>query len=136
MAPVPVSAAAVIPSLPRNPVSPNKPQLYGLAAVLGLALGIVALMIAEYVDTSVKDVNEVEEIVGAPILGTIPMIEFRHLPEGSRGRSRRGLVAAVVGCLLVVAAAGWFLTRGEEEAIDENSEDEPVSAVRDESGDR
>ncbi len=123
------------PRWPRKPISPSKPQLYGLAVVLGLAVGIVALMIAEYVDTSVKDVNDVEEIVGAPILGTIPMIEYRYLPEESRGRSRRVMVAAVVGCLLVVAAAGWFLLRGGEETTDE-SEGEPVSAVRSEGGNR
>jgi len=46
--------------------------------------------------------------VGAPILGTIPKIEFRFEPA-PRGRLRRGLIVTIVGGILIGALIGWFI---------------------------
>lgn len=119
------------PKWPRKPVRPNKAQLYALAGVLGLALGVVFLMVGEYLDTTVKDVHEAEEIVGSPILGTIPMIEYEYR-DPRRGRSfRRGILFTVLGGIILGAIIGWFLYRGEGEAApDENGTAAVSSTLR------
>ncbi|MFH1681167.1 MAG: hypothetical protein ABIH26_11050, partial [Candidatus Eisenbacteria bacterium] len=78
---------------------------------LGVALGAAAMMIGEYFDTSVKDVHDAEEIVGAPILGTIPFIEYRFEPKKRRRGYGTGWLVGVVGAALVVALAGFLFYR-------------------------
>ena len=99
------------PNWPSAPVQPNKPQLYAIAVVLGIALGVVFLIAGEYLDTSVKDVHEAEELVGAPILGTIPKIEYQFIVD-PRNRMRRGLVFSIIGVVLAGAVIGYFLYYG------------------------
>ncbi|MBN1826802.1 MAG: hypothetical protein JW958_11105 [Candidatus Eisenbacteria bacterium] len=99
------------PRWPSSPVRPNKPQLYALAVVLGIALGSALVIAGEYMDTSVKDVRDAEELVGAPILGTIPKIEFRFEPD-PKNRLRRGLIVTIVGGILIGALIGWFIFGG------------------------
>ncbi|MDQ3664605.1 MAG: polysaccharide biosynthesis tyrosine autokinase, partial [Actinomycetota bacterium] len=57
--------------LPTSPVSPQVVRNVGLAAVLGLLLGIGLAVLRETLDTSVKNVGEVEEVLGASVLGTV-----------------------------------------------------------------
>lgn len=119
------------PRWPREPVRPNKPQLYALAAVLGLALGVVLLMVGEYLDTSVKDVNEAEEIVGAPILGTIPMIEYDYNPARRKGALRRGVLYTVLGGIILGAVIGYFIYRDGGEPSGDGDSSGAVTAPAD-----
>ena len=68
----PVKASVTDPAdLSTSPVSPQVLRNVGLAAVLGLLLGIGLAVLRETLDTSVKNVGEVEEILGASVLGTV-----------------------------------------------------------------
>lgn len=62
-----VDAAAV----PQTPVSPQPLRNIGLAAVLGLLLGLGAAVLRELLDTSVKTNEDVTEAAGAPVMGSI-----------------------------------------------------------------
>ncbi|MDP1793732.1 MAG: polysaccharide biosynthesis tyrosine autokinase [Acidimicrobiales bacterium] len=60
---------------PSHPVSPQPRQSAALALALGLMLGVVAAIALDFLDDSVKTVEEVERIArNLPILGAIPTI--------------------------------------------------------------
>ncbi len=54
---------------------PSRPKVFLnllLSALAGLALGIGLAFFVEYLDTSVKTMDEVEKLLGLPVLGIIP----------------------------------------------------------------
>jgi uncharacterized protein involved in exopolysaccharide biosynthesis len=113
------------PRWPTKPVRPNRGQILGLGVLIGLALGAAAALAGEYLDTSIKDVREAEEILGAPILGTIPMVEYRYQPLSRSRFGRRRLFVGVVGGIVALALAGYVVMRsvsggGEETPAKEN----------------
>ncbi len=55
-----------------RPVRPNKPLFIAIGAVAGLLLGFLLAFFIEYLDTSVKTIDDVEQALGAPVLGVIP----------------------------------------------------------------
>lgn len=57
--------------LPDSPVSPQVLRNVGLAAVLGLLLGIGLAVLRETLDTTVKDADTVTELTDAPVLGGV-----------------------------------------------------------------
>jgi capsular exopolysaccharide synthesis family protein len=58
------------PSL--RPVRPNKPLNIALGIIVGLVVGIGLAFFIEYLDTSVKTIDDVERALQAPVLGVIP----------------------------------------------------------------
>jgi polysaccharide biosynthesis transport protein len=52
--------------------SPNKALNMTLGAVVGLIVGIVLAFFIEYLDTSIKTIDEIERVFQAPVLGVIP----------------------------------------------------------------
>jgi non-specific protein-tyrosine kinase len=59
------------------PVSPTPVRDGGLGLVLGLALGLGTVFLAEQLDTRIRSSEEAEEIYGAPALGSIPVETFK-----------------------------------------------------------
>jgi len=112
------------PQWPAKPASPNRPQVIGLGILIGLALGAAGMMFGEYFDTSVKDVRQAEEIVGVPILGTIPLIEYRFQPRTRGGFWRRGTVARWAGGILVAILVGFLFYRSRAGVAEESAEPE------------
>jgi capsular exopolysaccharide synthesis family protein len=75
---------AAIPG--RFPISPNpRSELFG-AVVLGLAIGIGLILILDYLDHTVHNAFELEELAHLPTLGYIPF--FRGASLGRGGASR------------------------------------------------
>ncbi len=60
------------------PVSPNKSSTYFLSTVLSLFLPFVVLYIRELLNTNVKSKRDLEELVSAPIIGTIPKGKYKN----------------------------------------------------------
>ena len=71
---VPRTAVEIIDQArpPTAPVLPNVPLNLGIAALLGFLLGLVLAFFIEYLDTSVKTIDDVERYLGLPVLGVIP----------------------------------------------------------------
>lgn len=61
---------------PQNPVQPDKKQNLLMAAVLGLMGGIALAYLLEFMDNTIKDTADVEQILGLPVLGMIPDYGF------------------------------------------------------------
>lgn len=58
------------------PFKPNRIKIIAMAIVLGFALGIGAALAAELMDSSFRKVEEVQAVLGLPVLGVAPRIEF------------------------------------------------------------
>ena len=56
----------------KAPVKPNKTLNIALGLVFGLVMGIGLAFFIEYLDTSVKTIDDVERTFNAPVLGVIP----------------------------------------------------------------
>jgi capsular exopolysaccharide synthesis family protein len=59
---------------PRLPVSPIMPLNLAVGAILGLLWGLLLAFVVESLDNTIKTPEAAEEIVGAPLLGVIPML--------------------------------------------------------------
>ncbi|GAA4753307.1 polysaccharide biosynthesis tyrosine autokinase [Amnibacterium soli] len=56
---------------PSGPSSPNVPLNLGIAAILGLVVGLGIAVLRERLDTRIRDRDEAGALVGAPVLGEI-----------------------------------------------------------------
>jgi capsular exopolysaccharide synthesis family protein len=78
------SGGAVISAAetPTTPASPNLLLNLALALVLGSMLGVGLAFLAENLDDRVRTQEEIEERVGAPVLGHVPYVEeWTESPE-------------------------------------------------------
>jgi polysaccharide biosynthesis transport protein len=60
------------PVISSSPVSPNVPMNLALGAVFGLIFGVGIAFFLEYLDTSVKSLEDVERYLQVPVLAVIP----------------------------------------------------------------
>ena len=60
--------------IPSSPIRPKKQLNLIFGALVGLVLGTGLAFFQEYLDTSLKSVDDVEERLGMPVLGLIPSI--------------------------------------------------------------
>lgn len=65
-----------------RPVKPNKTLNILLGVIFGLAIGIGLAFFIEYLDTSVKTIDDVERALQAPVLGVIPQNVGSLVEEG------------------------------------------------------
>jgi len=66
----------------KAPVKPNKPLNIILGIVIGLIVGIAMAFFIEYLDTSVKTIDDVERAFQVPVLGVIPQNVRSLIEEG------------------------------------------------------
>jgi capsular exopolysaccharide synthesis family protein len=59
---------------PEKPASPRPLRNIGLAALLGVALGVGLAFLLESLDTSITTREQIEEQIGIPLLGVIPRV--------------------------------------------------------------
>ncbi|MBE0596506.1 MAG: hypothetical protein IH614_04490 [Desulfuromonadales bacterium] len=92
--------------LATKPVSPNRVPIILLSLAAGVAVGFVAIFALDYLDSSVRSIEAVQEL-GLPLLALIP--QFTTTEEAERQR-RQGmaLTAFVVVYLLGVFAVLTF----------------------------
>lgn len=73
-----------------TPVAPNPMLNMAIAAVVGLMLGVGIAFLLDYLDTSMKDQQDIEDILGLPLLGIIsPIVEKAEMGPDSKTTSRR-----------------------------------------------
>lgn len=66
-------------SVPVRPVSPNRPRTILIGFLISLAVGLVLAFVLEYLDDTVKTVDDVGRYTGLPALAVIPAIPARRL---------------------------------------------------------
>lgn len=73
-----------------SPVAPNPMLNMAIAGVVGLMLGVGIAFLLEYLDTSMKDQQDIEDVLGLPLLGVIsPIVEKAELGPNNKTTSRR-----------------------------------------------
>lgn len=78
-----------------TPVKPNKILNIGIAAIIGLLLGIGIAILIETFDTKIKSERDIEEILDVPIIGSISAISddrrfnFKRKEEKTIAHSHR-----------------------------------------------
>jgi len=70
----------------KTPVKPNKTVNIVLGLVFGLIMGVGLAFFIEYLDTSVKTIDDVERTFQAPVLGVIPQNIGYLLDEGAESK--------------------------------------------------
>lgn len=70
-----------------RPVKPNPILNVGIAAIIGLIIGIGITFLLEYLDTSVKTEQDIEELIGIPILGLVSPISQKYLKQTKEMKS-------------------------------------------------
>lgn len=88
------------PYTPREPHSPNRLGIILLGFVLGAGLAIVAAVIADASDPSVRGSLDLQEIMSTTPMGAVPVIFNRQ--DVQQRRKLWGAVAAVYGIAAVV----------------------------------
>jgi capsular exopolysaccharide synthesis family protein len=66
-----------------HPVRPNKPLNIALGIIIGLVVGVGLAFFIEYLDTSVKTIDDVERSLQSPVLGVIPQNVGLLVDEGA-----------------------------------------------------
>lgn len=70
---------------PDSPISPNKMMNIAISFILGLMIGVGLSFLLEYLDDTAKSKDEVEAILGVPVLGVLP--EFSDEDEKRSNRN-------------------------------------------------
>ncbi len=90
---------------PLKPVKPDRRKLLLLGFILGSMTGFGLVFLTEYMDHSFKKVEEVEALLGLPVLGTIPWMGIPH-----RLRQRERFIGLKVFFILVLLSIFFYLT--------------------------
>jgi len=62
------------PTAPPGPTSDEGPRFFLLASLAGLGLGIAGVIVRDRLDQRVKDPDQVQDVLGLPLLGVVPRI--------------------------------------------------------------
>ena len=77
-----------------RPQKPNKPLNIALGVIIGLVVGVGLAFFIEYLDTSVKTIDDVERALGSPVLGGYSS-ERRRADRRRHRQSTRGSLPCV-----------------------------------------
>ncbi|MBF0705377.1 capsular biosynthesis protein [Alkalihalobacillus hwajinpoensis] len=61
-----------------SPVNPNPVLNMAIAFVVGLMVGVGLAFLLEYLDNTIKSEEDIEKVLGVPVLGTIAVIEDKE----------------------------------------------------------
>jgi capsular exopolysaccharide synthesis family protein len=78
-------------TLPRSPIRSHL-KFYALGGMLGLGSGLLLAFLREYLWSGVKTGTEIERSFGRPIVGMIPLMQYRKSRGAPLDRLLRGMV--------------------------------------------
>ena len=86
--------------LPERPISPNRPQIYTMGALGGLALGLGLALFLDYRDRSLRTEADLIRAFALPVLALVPTM------AGKVDQRRRRVVGvSVAACVLVICVS-------------------------------
>jgi uncharacterized protein involved in exopolysaccharide biosynthesis len=96
--------------LPLQPFAPDRRKIVIIAAIMGLALGLGAAVVAEYLDLTLKSVAQIEAALGIPILGAVPRTQAAVIRDSAIAHVRRVrmAVASAVATAIALGALGYW----------------------------
>ena len=93
--------------LPEQPFAPKRARLYAIAAMGGLALGLMFAVVLEWLDRGLRTHDDVRVALGLPVLAAIPLV------SAPPRRARRAATVVSIGTIVLacVAALAWQLLK-------------------------
>jgi polysaccharide chain length determinant protein (PEP-CTERM system associated) len=88
---------------PEKPYAPRFLRIMLLAILAGLGCGVGLILAMDFIDTSFKDVSEVESYLGLPVVSSIPYLKEYH--EVGEERKRTVFWGAMLFFYLIVLLA-------------------------------
>lgn len=64
-----------------SPIKPNPKLNMAIAAVIGLMIGVGIAFLLDYLDTTIKSEQDIEELLGLPILGLVSPISDKEIQD-------------------------------------------------------
>jgi uncharacterized protein involved in exopolysaccharide biosynthesis len=101
--------------LPLAPFAPRKGRIITLGVLMGVALGVGATVLIEYLDLTMKSVGEIEAVLGTPILGAVPKMQAMVLQELGVARKRRVRIwtaFAIATILALLTLSAYYFRSG------------------------
>jgi len=71
-------------TIPKVPVAPNKPRNIALGALIGLILGGGLAFFLEYLDTTIRSIEDIEHYINIPLFGFVPSFNA-YIKKRDRG---------------------------------------------------
>jgi succinoglycan biosynthesis transport protein ExoP len=96
-----------------QPAAPNRSRLLLMTLASAIGLAVAAAMLAEHLDTSFHDVDQLRAFSNVPVLVSIPRIVTPTDLRRGWWRMRLAATAAVVGLLMIVSLA-YVAAKGNE----------------------
>lgn len=73
---------------PGSPFSPNLPRNLALALALGLMGGVGLALLLEFLDSTIRRIEDIERLVDRPVLGMVPLVKFKDKDKDRERRSK------------------------------------------------
>jgi hypothetical protein len=101
--------------LPLKPWKPNRLGILMMGLALGVAVGGGAVYLAEYLDRSIRDPEDLKQISGLPVLATIPLV----LTTAAQRRQRLQQWSFYAACMIIpmTALVAVYLFWGKSEML-------------------
>jgi len=90
-------------SFPEKPVSPQRWLIFLAGVIMSFGAGVGTVALAEALDHSVKNSDDLARLTGLPVLGSI--IRIQTSEDITRARQKRRLIWAVTGFSLIMGLA-------------------------------
>jgi uncharacterized protein involved in exopolysaccharide biosynthesis len=90
-------------SYPQTPVSPNRALIMFAGVIFSLAAGAGTVFLAEHLDHSVKSSDELRQLTGLPVLGSIVRIKTKE--DIAQARRKWRFIWAFTGFTLIIGLA-------------------------------
>lgn len=94
---------------PLKPERPKKKRILLLALIIGATLGTGGLLLSEYVDTSFRDVADIERRLELRVLGTVPQITDNPAWTNAPTRKQMAVWAGTAVVVVLLAVTGFYL---------------------------
>ncbi len=98
---------------PDKPFKPDFKKMLLLALAAGLALGLGVVVGLDFIDTSFKDVDDLEEFLGMTVTCSVPYLETRAEARRRRFRNIFWTLLYLLYGVLLLAALVWFWRKGQ-----------------------
>ncbi|MED4072349.1 YveK family protein [Priestia endophytica] len=69
-----------VAQIPDYPIKPNKMLNVAIALVVGLMAGVGLAFLLEYLDNTIKNENDIEELLGLPVMGAVAKVDGNANP--------------------------------------------------------